>query len=197
MPDLTGKSLEQAKELLYGVGVVIAGVEEVPSTEAAVGDVLRTSVEPGTELRNGGEVTLFVGASTVVVPDWTGLTRERVTEAAAALALEVTFVEEESEAPAGTVVGQTPGAGEAVGSSGITVTVAKAFEAARAVVPDVVGLLPNEGQNALAQAGFRDIRTVVIKNAEVTSEQVTQVVPGEGEEAALEAPLVLIVSQPQ
>jgi beta-lactam-binding protein with PASTA domain len=196
MPKLAGLTLDEAKQKLYKIGVTISTLEDVTAPAEALDRVVSTSVEEGAEVRNGGEVKLFIGSAAVTAPNWGGLTRERVTEEASSLKLEVTFQEEESDKPVGTVLSQTPKAGAPVPSAGLTVVVAKPIAVAKVAVPDIIGKGTQEAQTLVAEAGFRSIKTVVIKNAEVTSEQVTQVVPGVGEEAPTDQPVVIIVSQP-
>jgi serine/threonine-protein kinase len=58
-PDIIGKSFEDAKAELEGLGLTV-NRQDIPSNEVDKGDVVRTAPDPGQRVNGGGSVTLFV-----------------------------------------------------------------------------------------------------------------------------------------
>jgi serine/threonine-protein kinase len=58
-PDIVGKSFEDAKAELEGLGLTV-NRQDIPSNDVDKGDVVRTSPDPGQRVNGGGSVTLFV-----------------------------------------------------------------------------------------------------------------------------------------
>ncbi|MGD2155107.1 MAG: PASTA domain-containing protein [Gemmatimonadales bacterium] len=129
VPDVVGLSREQAEMILLQGGFEV----EVTRVDASadVGQVVGTRPAPGTPVGLPGAVRLLVsaGASTVRVPD---LAMQSLTEAEATLrrlGLRLGQVSEDSAglAAPGTVIGQSPAAGdEAARGARVAVTVASA-----------------------------------------------------------------------
>lgn len=195
-PNLNGTNLEEAKDKLYAIGVEIEEISIVDSNGRAENTVVRSSVEAGESVKNGSKVVLEVSNGKVTVPDWNGKTREFVEADAKKLGITVEFKREESEKASGIVLSQTPKAGEVDTTTEVVVVISTTFESKELTVPDVVGKSAEEAQVQLATTGFRHIKTVIVKNSEVTSKQVTQVVPAVGQTGGSEENVVLIVSEP-
>ncbi len=127
VPDVVGLSREQAELILLQAGFEV----EVTRVDASadVGQVVGTRPAPGTPVELPGGVRLLVsaGASTVLVPD---LAMQSLTEAEATLrrlGLRLGEVLEDSAglAAPGTILGQSPAAGEgAARGARVAVTVA-------------------------------------------------------------------------
>lgn len=197
VPTVAGLPLDEAQELLYSRGLTVELIEEVAGEGLEPGRVVRLSENEGEELPSGTVVTLYVASSDQVAPEWAGSTRAAVEAEALKLGIELTVTEEVSEASAGEVLSQTPAAGEPLGESGVSVTVAINEEEAPLEVLDVIGSGGADAEVALAEAGFRNITTVVVKTSQVTEAQVTQVVPEVGATITPDSLLVLIVSEPE
>lgn len=195
-PNVVGAPLAEVKDKIYKLGLSLKDVEIVDSEGKPSNVVLAASIKEGETVKNGSEVSLKVSNGRVALPDWSGKTKEFVEVEAKKLGLEASFKEEESEATPGTVVSQWPKAGEVKSSLKVEIVLAKAFQSKDVVVPDVVGKTDTEAQSELASAGFRHIKTVVVKNSEVDTKKVTQVVPGAGQSAKSEENIVIIVSEP-
>lgn len=195
-PNLNGLHVDDAREKLYEIGVTVSEINMVDGEGKAENIVLGSSVEEGATVTNGSEVVLDVSNGKVTVPDWTGKTKEFVEADAKELGISVVFKEEESEEASGLVLSQTPKAGETEVSTDVEVVVSKAFESEEIIVPDVIGKTAEEAQIELATAGFRHIKTVNVKNFEVTEVQVTQVIPAPGQNGNSEENIVIIVSEP-
>lgn len=195
-PNLNGVNIEEAKKSLYSMNIEVSEVKEVDGNGLDKDEIVSTNIEPGTKVKNGDTVTINVSNGNVKLPDWSGKTKEYVEADADKLGIKVKFTEEESDKASGIVISQTPKAGETTTSTEINVVLSKSFEAKEIKIPDVIGKTAEEAQTELATAGFRQIKTVKVKNAEVTETQVTQVVPGVGQKGNSEENIVIIVSEP-
>lgn len=196
MPNLKNKTIAEAEDALYAMNVSVAEIKEVPGGEIPKGNIVSSSVAPDAKVENGGTVTLNVSNGKVGVPNWSDKTKEFVETDAKKLGLEVNFVYEESDKASDLVLSQTPAAGEVSTADKVEVVVSKSFASKEIKVPDVIGKSAINAQAELAAAGFRHIKTVTVTNSEVTSTQVTQVVPGVGQIGKSEENLVIIVSNP-
>ncbi len=114
---LTGMSVDRAKALADDQGLVIGPIKRLASGQAA-GTVLKQQPAAGAIVRRGAIVTLEVSTGTPApppcckVPDLRGKTREQAEAELKAKGLELGDVAtEESDAPHGTVIDQTPDAG--------------------------------------------------------------------------------------
>lgn len=195
-PNLIGVSLEDARTTLYNIGVSIKDIKMVNSDGRQENSVMASSINAGDEVKNGDEVSLQISNGRVTVPDWTGKTREFVEADAKNIGIEVNFKEVSHNGASGIVLSQTPKAGNMSNTIPVEVTISKAAERKTITVPNVIGKNQNDAQVALAAAGFLHIKIVQVKNSQVTSAQVTQVVPGVGQTAGNEDPVTIIVSQP-
>ena len=195
-PDIVGKNVDAAVAELYELGIHVSDVKLVDSKGKEADLVVGSSIESGATVTNGTEVSLEVSNGKVTIPDWKGKTREAVTTSAKKLNISVTFKEEENEGASGIVLSQSPSPGETAASTEVVVTVSKAFKSKDIEVPDIIGRTAEEAQVELAIAGFRHIKTVTVKNSEVTEKQVTQVVPSVGQIGKSEENIVIIVSEP-
>ncbi|HEX7089622.1 MAG TPA: PASTA domain-containing protein [Longimicrobiales bacterium] len=113
VPGLAGRRLEEAERQLRERGLEVGDVLELPHPDRPAGVVVAQSPLPGQQLRAGARVSLGVssGPPRARVPDVTGLTAERAAKLAGMAGFEVSRREEESEAPAGTVIRVEPAPG--------------------------------------------------------------------------------------
>lgn len=196
MPNLKNKTVDEAEAALYEMNVTVSEIKEVPGADIPKGNVISSNVAAGTKVENGSSVILSVSNGKAGVPNWSDKTKEFVETDAKKLGLEVNFVYEESEKASDLVLSQTPAAGEVSSEDKVKVVLSKSFASKDIKVPDVIGKAAVSAQAELAAAGFRHIKTVTVTNSEVTSTQVTQVVPGVGQIGKSEENLVIIVSSP-
>jgi len=157
VPRVVGMPRDDAERQLREAGFEIE-VERVFSDDVPSGRVVETSPPEGTTIERGSTVTLQVsrGPEQVEVPDVSGASEGNARselEGAGLRAGEVT--EEESAEEPGTVIEQSPAAGERVDrGSAVDLTVA-----APTAVPDVVDLTEEEARAELEDAGF-EVRVV-------------------------------------
>lgn len=197
VPGVVGLSEKDAKEQLYDSGLVVTSVTKVDSSGKPGTVVELVGVNKGDIVPNGAEVSMTVASGKVKIPDWTGKTQEFVEAESENMGIKVTFKEEESDAPAGTVISQSVKDADLGEGDALEVVLAKGFEVKQVEIPDVLGKKQDEAQAILAEAGFRKITTVNVKNSEVTEAQVTQVVPGKGKTVSVESDVTIVVSEPE
>ncbi len=105
-------------------------------------------------MEQGTAVNVVVaGKAEVEVPDVMGLTVEEATQTLEAAGFKVKSVNVENEAEVGTVVDQSPAAGEMV-APGAEVTVVVSAGVGETLVPNVVGLDQEEATAILNDAGY-------------------------------------------
>ena len=195
-PEVVGMSLDDAKQALFEAGVDIEAINVVESPGTAENTVTKSSITAGAKVANGNPVTLEVANGKVSVPDWSGKTKDFVEADAKKKGVKIKFIEEDSKKTPGTVLSQTPKAGESASSTEVVVTVAKTADTKELTVPDVVGKSVENAQSELAATGFQKISTVKVANCAVSSSQVTQVVPAAGSKTANTTDITIIVSDP-
>jgi eukaryotic-like serine/threonine-protein kinase len=158
VPDLTGKTREEATQILAQQGLTVAPevkTEETPD-EDKVGKVIGQSPAAGQPVDKGSQVTLTIGEEqeTATVPDLTGQDVETATQNLENFGFEVKVEEVSSEEPAGTVVDQDPSGGEAPPGSTVTLRVSSGDQDQKITMPSLDGLLPQEAENRLRQLGW-------------------------------------------
>ncbi|MDD7369093.1 MAG: PASTA domain-containing protein, partial [Berryella intestinalis] len=149
VPDVTGLTQSEAQAVLGDAGFSVKALQ-VKSDEPE-GLVLVMDPEAGERQGEGTEVIIHVSTARIV-PDIAGKSKE---DAERQLKDEgfgsVTFAEEKSDEPEGTVLGVSPAPGErAASTTEIQVTVAIPY-----TVPDVSGKSADAAQKALEEAGYR------------------------------------------
>ncbi len=124
VPDLKGKNLAEATEMLHAAKLAVGKVTVQYKEGAAQGAVLSQDIEAGKKVAAGTKVDLVVNISKgqSVVPDLKGLTLSDARERLSSMGLMVGSVTtKEDSAPKGTVIGAEPEFGK-VFSEGSVVT---------------------------------------------------------------------------
>lgn len=156
VPDLRGRTVEQARAALERTNLVLGQTLQDWSARVPVGRVKSTTPSEGTALRRGTEVAVIVskGPEPVQVADVTGTDVEsaRTTLEAAGLTVLVTSVYD-PVAPADTVVSTVPEPGTTLfRGDEVTLNVSKGADVVQ--VPSVVGMTTDDASSALESAGF-------------------------------------------
>jgi len=124
VPDLTGLSLEAALDALEEADLGSSVVEREDSAPA--GQVVSQSPAPGTKVKRGSSVTVFVSSGAVTVPDVVGLTRSAAVKRLKGLGL-VPSITPDPTAPVGYVSKQfPPGGSRARRGDTVTISVGEA-----------------------------------------------------------------------
>lgn len=124
VPDLKGKNLAEATEMLHAAKLAVGKVTVQYKEGAAQGAVLSQDIEAGKKVAAGTKVDLVVNISKgqSVVPDLKGLTLTDARERLSSMGLMVGSVTtKEDSAPKGTVIGAEPEFGKVL-SEGSVVT---------------------------------------------------------------------------
>ncbi|MDP4511612.1 protein kinase domain-containing protein [Nonomuraea turcica] len=151
VPPLAGLDRAKAIKAIKQAGLVAGTVTQVDSPQK-IGQVLSSKPASGSAVPKGSTVTLQVSAG-LAVPSVVGLQRRAAESALTGAGLAVgTVTRACSDQPNGQVLSTQPQAGKRVtGGTPVALTVARRG----AAVPSVVGKSREEGQGALAAAGFR------------------------------------------
>ena len=160
MPDLEGKTQEQAQELLKDYKVTISDdiIEEL-SDEYDEGKIIETDPKKGTTIKEGDVVKLTISKGKyIVVDDYVGMDVEKAEKALDKLGFDVTIEYEISSKTKGTVIEQSIDEGEKVDPTEkkreITLTVSKGNYV---VISDYLGMDIEKAKEALAKLGFEVI----------------------------------------
>ncbi|MBY8876552.1 Stk1 family PASTA domain-containing Ser/Thr kinase [Actinacidiphila acidipaludis] len=164
VPDVTGRSLDQARQEITKAGLTAGTVNRVFSSDVANGQVVSTDPAGATDRAPGTPVAITVSrGEPVEVPDVVG---QSVTDAQQALeeaGLKVVLAPGKvysDEADKDTVAVESPDAGAQAGTGDtVTITVSKGQQMVD--VPDVKGKHRDEAKQILQDAGF-DVRVIDI-----------------------------------
>ena len=136
VPDVTGKTVAEAREAIEKVNLKVGEEIEENSDEVASGMIIRTDPVAGTQRKEGSTVNLVVskGAKTLIMEDYTGQTTaqavERLTDVLKVPKNNIKVEEvETNDVEEGTIFEQTPAAGatyDLTSNTKIVLKVAKA-----------------------------------------------------------------------
>lgn len=154
VPGVAGLSREEAAERLEAAGFEV-DVERVSSESVEADLVVYSDPRGGSTVTNGSTVTIFVsrGPRQVSVPVLVGAQRGAAVERIRGRGLEPVVSEEESDAPTGEVIAQSPEAGTEV-SRGSQVSIVVSSGTEMATVPNVIGRERREAVEAVRAAGL-------------------------------------------
>lgn len=156
VPDLTGKSLQDARATIEAAGFTVGGESHIEHETAAEGTVVEQNPVAGAQARSRTSVEIKIAAKPrIEVPNVVGEILERAKGLIdrSGLVLAPAQLQESADQPQGTVLKQSPGAGTRV-VKGETVQVVVAARPAL-LLPDVRGQLVAQARKTLAAAGMR------------------------------------------
>jgi serine/threonine-protein kinase len=163
VPKVTGLQESAARDALTQAHLV-PGDSAQQYSDQAKGSVLRADPAVGSTVRNGSTVTLTIskGPQPVTVPDLTGKSRQDAEAALKAVRLGWTIGpgRNDDNAPAGTVLSQSPSDGTLMPGAKVTLILSKG--PVLVAVPNVVGQQVAQARLALTAAGFDMRRTNVL-----------------------------------
>ena len=162
VPTIKGLSQEEAEKLLKEAGFTNIRIEESQDPGVYL-SVLDISQEQGSQVPLDEEIVITIcmneesqegdASSTVTVPDVQELTREEAEEALTEAGLKVSWIEETSDEPEGTILGQEPEAGTEVNKdSYVQVRISKGAE--KMYMPNVQLLTEQEARETLEAMGL-------------------------------------------
>lgn len=195
-PNLIRKNYEDAVKELYSSGLEVGEVTVTDKADLEPNRIVSASVATGEVVKNGTAINLEISSETVEVPDLIGKTKEQAELDLEKIEVTPIFTDQVSDKPQGTVISQTPAAGNIAKGSKVEIGIAKPEEVTNIKVPSVVGKKEDEAQGIIAAAGFKNIAVVKVEGYKVTEPLVTHVVPGEGRSIRSDSNIVIIVSVP-
>jgi len=195
VPGTAGESQEDAAAALEEAGFEPL-VRTVNSEDVETGLVINSSPSGGSTATRGSTVVLTVskGPKLAKVPVLVGSQRSVAVQRIRSRGLSPSVEEEESAAPAGEVIRQSPSAGSELPSdSSVTIVVSKGED--QASVPNVIGSERAEAVEALRAAGLEP--TVSEQQTEVASQvgRVTDQFPPPGSEVEPGTGVTIVVGK--
>lgn len=154
VPDVRDMKAEDARAALEKAGLIVdPKLREEPHEEIARGHVIDQSPAAGSQVSKGTRVTLTVstGLETKRVPDVTGQSLDSARTTLESMGFVVQVTEEDSDRPAGEVIG-VPQAGETL-TVGTTVEV-RVSRGNQIKMPNLEGKSFSDAEKALRDAGF-------------------------------------------
>ena len=156
VPEVTGKSQDEAQRSLTDAGLAVGAVTDAYSEDVPQGQVISQSVAAGTSLAHDSavDIVLSKGREPLTVPTLSGLSASAAKTAIEDLGLVAAPTEAYSDTVAeGQVISQQTREGSTLhrGDS-VAYTVSKGPE--KVAIPDVVGLQREEARSLLEGAGF-------------------------------------------
>ncbi|WP_310059939.1 Stk1 family PASTA domain-containing Ser/Thr kinase [Arthrobacter ginsengisoli] len=157
LPELTGKTLDEAKTALNAAGMALGEIAETYHETAPAGVVLAQAPPTGAPARHGTPVDLTVsrGPQPIPVPDVRGKKQGEAVEAIEAAGLKAVIAPDtvnDRSVPKGAVVEQDPASGNLTRGGAVTLTISKGPRLVD--VPSFVGKQVDEARNALEDLGF-------------------------------------------
>lgn len=158
VPDVTGKSYEEAVNILLDSGFEVADPVLVTDEEIEEGYVIKTEPTANEIIKEGSTITIYesIGKEKVVLEDYVGRKIDRITSILEMKGFTVEVVKEEySETePAGNILSQDPEIGEEVVPEDTVVefTVSKGPKLVK--IEDLVGKTKEEVNKYISETGF-------------------------------------------
>jgi beta-lactam-binding protein with PASTA domain len=161
VPELKGLTHDQAEAKLKEVGLTLSpSMPEVDTNDQdEVGKVVSQTPQAGSDLQQGGSVTISVGKGKQLkqVPNLIGKTFAEANSTLTGMGFTVKRVEQQSDQPKEQVIQQTPNGGQVAVGSQITLTVSTGQpEDTKIEMPSLVGMTVDEAQQKLQSMGWTE-----------------------------------------
>ncbi|MBD8080002.1 Stk1 family PASTA domain-containing Ser/Thr kinase [Cellulosimicrobium arenosum] len=195
VPDLQGKTQEEARAALEELDLTAGNVEREDSVDVEQDLVTKTEPAADESVSTGSTVTLFVSSGNVSLPDLVGSTREDAEGQISDLGLTADVKEVESDEDEGTVIAQRPEAGKVAQGSSVAIDVAIPPAVETTNVPsDLVGKTEDQAKQMLGGANLTEGTRQTQPSDEWPAGVVIGSDPGGGAELEVGSPVSLIVS---
>ena len=200
MPDVTGKTLEEATAAIEDAGFVVGAVSNDYSATVAEGRIISQNPLPNSHQTAGTKVNLTVslGVELVSVPDLSNMTAAEAKSALAdaGLGFEAGAAEYSDTVQKDHVVRQNPAAGQdAAKGSTVTYYLSAGKEEKKVAMPDVTGKLEADAESTLMRASKNfTIMKDYVSSTEVPDGQVISQTPTAGEEVLDDTTVYLAIS---
>jgi beta-lactam-binding protein with PASTA domain/predicted Ser/Thr protein kinase len=194
VPGVSGQSEAQAKQKIEAAGFKLKNEGNQASADVKAGSVVRQDPEEGTKLAKGKSVSVWLssGKGQVKVPDVVGKMQVGAAQELGALGFKVDPQDEASkDKPAGTVLRQSPEAGQSV-EAGATVTIVVATASNAVAVPRLIGM--NQDAAVALIQGMKLVASVQPVDSTLIGGTVVDQSPKEGEDAQPGSTVIISVS---
>lgn len=158
LPELTGKTLDEAKKALNGAKMALGPVTGTFDESAPAGTVLAQAPRSGNPVKHGTPVGLTVskGPQPIPVPDVRGQEQGAAVDALEGAGLKAVVSParvNDKNVPEGAVVAQDPASGNLTKGGTVTLTISKGPKLVE--VPSFIGKQAKEAKEALKKLGFK------------------------------------------
>jgi serine/threonine-protein kinase len=156
VPDVRGKSLDEAQALLTQASLGFGRAIEKYSEKVPKDTVITTDPVPGTQLRRNAAVNVVVsrGQRPIEIKDWTGRNGDRAESALTEAGFKVARDDQFSDSvPQGRVISQSPSSG--TGFKGDTIALVVSKGPALVQVPSLKGQRVEDATKELEDLGFK------------------------------------------
>ncbi|MEZ5409373.1 MAG: Stk1 family PASTA domain-containing Ser/Thr kinase [Acidimicrobiales bacterium] len=197
VPDVAGRTQQEAEQLLDAQGLTVSVTREESDT-VAEGLVIRQSIPAGQQVNEGAEVEIVIssGTSQAAIPDFKGQPLNTATSQLQALGFSVKVeLEASPDVPAGSVTRTDPPAGSQVPKT-TPITVYQSSGPELKAVPPVQNLTQAAAEQQLANAGF--VPVVDLQDVEAGSGLVDKVIsqqPQAGTQVPIGSEIVITVGK--
>ena len=174
VPDLKGKNLAEATEMLHAAKLAVGKVTVQYKEGAAQGAVLSQDIEAGKKVAAGTKVDLVVNISKgqSVVPDLKGLTLSDARERLSSMGLMVGSVTtKEDSAPKGTVIGAEPEFGKVLSEGSVVTLIVSGGKKEEKKQKETSGT-PSQAAKTYTVSGSGSAKQVKIVASDATSSRV-------------------------
>jgi eukaryotic-like serine/threonine-protein kinase len=157
VPDLTGKTQNDAITAIQGAGFTIGSVTQAFSGKVAAGNVISQDPAATTKVPAQTPINIVVsqGVKQATVPDVTGISQGTATSRLENAGFRVKVTKQFStDVPSGDVISENPNGGsQATAGSTVTIVVSKGLQSVT-VPSDVIGETVSNARNELVALGF-------------------------------------------
>ena len=178
IPDLKGLSQDAATNAITSLNLKLGDVTEENSMVIPKGYIIRSAPQAGASVKRNTLVSIVIskGIEQIAIADYKGKTSDQAMNelTSAGFAVTTTYVYSE-DLPAGVVISQTPGAGNADKGSAVTLIVSKGSE--YVFVPNLFAISEAKAVAALKDL---DLKVVVKKVGTKKTKVVTNIAPKVG-----------------
>jgi eukaryotic-like serine/threonine-protein kinase len=193
VPEVAGMTQEQATAELREVGFAVGSVEFENVPRVARNEVTRTVPAAGETTPLDTPIVLYVASGQVDLPDLVGKPRAEALQILEDLGLSSTITEEESDAPADSVVAQDRSPGQVPQNTSVGLTIAVAPTTVD-VPGDVVGTTYEAAAARLTGLGLVPVRVDV--ESDEPEGQVISTEPGQGTTVEIGSEVTVNVAAP-
>lgn len=156
VPDLTGKTINEADSALAELGLLLGGRSEAYSETVPAESIISTTPAAGTQVRRGSSVNIVVskGQDLVALANYVGLSGDQaMSELGDAGFRPTQDLAYSDKVPAGNVISQTPGAGNVQRGIVVALTISQGPEFV--AVPNVTGKKVSDAARILEDLGLK------------------------------------------